>query len=236
VIWLVVTDDPPGRRTEPRHETLKESIAGVWQVIRAPSMGRIFGAQIAIYPSYLLVGGLWGGPYLTHIYGYSLTERGDVLFLSALAQVVGSFAWGPTDRWFRSYKTPVLIAFVMLLGSLLLFAGFGPLPLPLLLAAFVLIGFSTGPLALVLAHGRSLVPPHLLGRAITLLNIGAMGGGFLVQFVSGVIIEMFVADGGTYPLAAYRLVFGLQAVLVLVGLVIYLRSEEKHLGAESVLR
>ena len=236
VIWLVVTDDPPGITTEPRRETLKESIAGVWQVIRAPSMGRVFIAQIAIYPSYLLVGGLWGGPYLTHIYGMSLTERGDVLFLAALAQIVGSFVWGPTDRWFGSYKTPVLIAFVVLLGSLLLFAAFGAMPVPLLLTAFVLIGFSTGPLALVLAHGRSLVPPHLLGRAITLLNIGAMGGGFLVQFVSGAIIEMFISDGGTYPLAAYRLVFGLQAVLVLIGLVAYFSSQEKYLGQKPALR
>ena len=110
------------------------------------------------------------------------------------------------------------------------------LSVPLLLTAFVLIGFATGPLALVLAHGRSLVPPHLLGRAITLLNIGAMGGGFLVQFVSGAIIEMFVSDGGTYPLTAYRLVFGLQAVLVLIGLIVYFRSHEKHLGAGSALR
>jgi MFS family permease len=70
------------------------------------------------------------------------------------------------------------------------------MPVPLLLTAFVLIGFATGPLALVPAHGRSLVPPHLLGRAITLLNIGAMGGGFLVQLISGAIIEMFVSDAG----------------------------------------
>ena len=89
---------------------------------------------------------------------------------------------------------------------------------------------------MVLAHGRSLVPPHLLGRAITLLNIGAMGGGFLVQFVSGAIIEMFVSDSGQYPLTAYRLVFGLQAVLVLIGLIVYFRSYEKHLGADSALR
>jgi MFS family permease len=236
VIWLIVTDDPPGTKTEPRHETLKESIAGVWYVIRAPSMGRVFIAQIAIYPSYLLVCALWGGPYLAHIYGLSLTERGDVLFLAALAQIVGSFVWGPADRWFRSYKTPVLIALVMLFGSLLLFLAVGPMPVPLLLTAFVLIGFSTGPLALVLAHGRSLVPPHLLGRAITLLNIGAMGGGFLVQFVSGAIIEMFVSDAGKYPLDAYRLVFGLQAALVLVGLIVYFRSHEKHLGQDSALR
>jgi hypothetical protein len=77
-----------------------------------------------------------------------------------------------------------------------------------------------------MAHGRSLVPPHLLGRAMTLLNIGTMGGGFVVQFVSGALIDLFPTAGGAYPLEAYRLVFGLQALLVLVGGWIYLRSRE----------
>ena len=236
MIWLLITDDPPGHRTEPRHETLKESIAGVWHVIRAPSMGRVFLVQVAIYPSYVLVAGLWGGPYLTHVYGFGLKDRGNILLLAALAQVLGSFVWGPADRWFQSYKKPVLISGVLLLASLVIFAAFGRLPLPLLLADFVLIGFATGPLALVLAHGRILAPPHLLGRAITLLNMGAMGGGFLVQFLSGAIIEMFASGGGTYPLAAYQVVFGLQAVLVLIGLIMYFGSLDKYLGKESALR
>jgi MFS family permease len=236
VIWLLVTDDPPGQRTEPRHETLKESLAGVWHVIRAPSMGRVFLAQVTLYPSYLLVASLWGGPYLTHIYGFDLKERGNILLVAALAQVLGSFVWGPADRWFKSYRKPVLIAFIGLLGSLLIFAGFGALPMPLLLMAFVLIGFATSPVALVLAHGRSLVPPHLLGRAITLLNMGAMGGGFLVQFLSGAIIEMFASGGETYPLAAYQAVFGLQAALVLIGLIMYFGSKDSYLAEESALR
>ena len=230
LMWLIVSDDPPGVTTPRRRETLRESIAGIWQVIRTPSMGRVFLAQAAIYPSFLLVAGLWGGPYLTHVYGYDLQGRGDILFLAALAQVLGSFLWGPADRLFGSYKRPVLISFVGLLGSLVLLAAWGRLPLPLLLAAFALIGFSTGPLSLVLAHGRSLVPPHLLGRAITLLNIGAMGGGFLVQFVSGVIIGLFPIEAGAYPLEAYRLVFALQAGLVLIGLWAYFGSRESHLG------
>ena len=44
--------------------------------------------QLASYPSFVLIVGLWGGPYLTHIYGYDLTGRGDILFIAALAQVV----------------------------------------------------------------------------------------------------------------------------------------------------
>ena len=236
VIWLIIRDDPPGVRTEPHHETLRESFAGVWRVIRTPSMGRVFFAQVAIYPSYLLVAGLWGGPYLTHVYGYDLAGRGDILFLAALAQVLGSFLWGPLDRWFASCKTPVLISMLGLFGTLLLFATASPMPFPLLLLLFVLIGFFTGSLALVLTHGRSLAAPHLLGRAITLLNMGAMGGGFLVQFISGMIIDLFPMQGAAYPLEAYRLVFGLQAALILIASIVYFGSLDRHLSQKSDLR
>jgi MFS family permease len=230
LIWLIVSDDPPGSRSAPRNETLRESVAGIWEVIRTPSIGRIFLVQLSSYPSFVLVVGLWGGPYLTHIYGYDLRGRGDILFVAALTQVIASFFWGPSDRIFGRYKPPILIGTGICFASLVLLAGLGELPLPLLLAVFVMIGFSTGMTSVVMSHGRSLVPPHLLGRAITLLNIGTMGGGFLVQFVSGALIDLFPSAGGSYPIAAYQLVFGLQAVLVLVGFVAYFGSRESHLG------
>jgi MFS family permease len=230
LIWLIVTDDPPGVKTPRRNETLRESVAGIWQVIRTPSMGRIFLVQLSSYPSFLLVVGLWGGPYLTHIYGYDLIGRGEILFLSALAQVVGSFLWGPSDRIFGRYKLPIIIGTCTCLVSMVTLSVVGTLPAPLLLFVFVLIGFSTGMSSVVMSHGRSLVPPHLLGRTITLLNIGTMGGGFVVQFVSGAIIDLFPTEAGAYPLEAYRLVFGLQAAVVLIGLVAYSGSRDSYSG------
>ena len=230
LVWLIVTDDPPGVKSTPRKETLRESIAGIWQVIRTPSMGRVFMVQLSSYPSYVLVVGLWGGPYLTHVYGYDLKGRGDILFVAALAQVLGSFFWGPSDRLFGRYKVPVLIGVGTCFTSLVLLATLGTLPVPLLLVVFAMIGFSTGMTSVVMSHGRSLVAPHLLGRTITLLNIGTMGGGFLVQFVSGAIINLFPTEAGAYPLEAYRLVFALQAVLVLAGFLVYFGSRESHLG------
>ena len=230
LVWLIVTDDPPGVKSMSRRETLRESIAGIWQVIRTPSMGRVFMVQLSSYPSYILIVGLWGGPYLTHVYGFDLKGRGDVLFVAALAQVLGSFFWGPSDRLFGRYKVPILIGTGTCFTSLVLLATVGTLPIPLLLIVFAVIGFSTCMTSVVMSHGRSLVAPHLLGRTITLLNIGAMGGGFLVQFVSGTIINLFAAEAGVYPLEAYRLVFALQAVLVLAGFFFYFYSYEKHLG------
>lgn len=230
VIWLIISDDPPGVKREPSRETLAESVAGIWQVIRTPSIGRVFLVQLTCYPSYVLVVGLWGGPYLTHIYGYDLRGRGELLFVAALTQVVGSVIWGPADRLFGSYKVPILIGTSLSFISLMLLASLGTLPLGLLIAVFAVIGFSTGMTSVVMAHGRSLVPPHLLGRTLTLLNIGTMGGGFLVQFVSGALIELFPTQGGAYPLEAYRLVFGLQAALVLLGGIAYFGSREGHLA------
>jgi MFS family permease len=222
LVWLIVSDDPPGVTTAPKRETLRESVAGIWSVIRTPSIGRIFLVQMTSYPSFVLLVGLWGGPYLTHIYGYDLTGRGEILFMAALAQVLGAFFWGPADRMFGGYKKPILIGTAASFTGLFLLAAFGTLPVFPLIFVFVLVGFSTGMTSLVMAHGRSLVPPHLLGRCITLLNMGTMGGGFLVQFVSGALIELFPAPGASYPLEAYRLVFGLQAGLIFVGALAYL--------------
>ena len=230
VTALIVSDEPPGARIARHKETLREGVIGIWQVIRTPSMGRVFMVQLSSYPSYVMVVGLWGGPYLTHIYGYDLQGRGNILLLAALAQVLGSLFWGPSERLFGRHKLPVMIGASTCLISLLVLALLGRPPTPLLVAVFVMIGFSTGMTSLVLSHGRSLVPPHLLGRTITLLNIGTMGGGFLVQFVSGSVINLFPTEAGGYPLAAYRLVFGLQAALVLVGLIAYFGSRENGLG------
>jgi MFS family permease len=229
---LIVSDDPPGGKSEARRETLRESVTGIWAVIRTPSIGRIFMIQLASYPSYILVVGLWGGPYLTHIYGYDLKGRGDILFVAALAQIVGSFFWGPTDRLFGRHKIPILIACALSCTSLTLLAALGVMSPPVLIGVFALLGFSTGAVSIVLAHGRSLVPPHLLGRTMTLLNIGTMGGGFVVQFISGALIDLFPSAGGTYPLEAYRLVFGLQAAFMLVAACVYFGSREAPAAAK----
>src|SRR5262245_15512769 len=230
VTFLIVSDQPPGTKPATRRETLRESIAGIWAVIRTPSIGRIFMIQLASYPSYILVVGLWGGPYLTHIYGYDLKGRGDILFVAALAQIVGSFFWGPTDRLFGRHKIPIMLACCFSCTALTAFALFGVMPAPLLIAVFALLGFSTGAVSIVLAHGRSLVPPHLLGRTMTLLNIGTMGGGFVVQLISGAVIELFAGEGGAYPLIAYQVVFGLQAAFMLVALAVYYGSRDGELA------
>ena len=88
---------------------LRESLAGILAVMRTPSVGRLFVMHLVVYSSFGLIVGLWGGPYLAHIYGYGLEERGvfpahpgaDADFRLAAVGSDGSLG--------GSHKLPVLI-------------------------------------------------------------------------------------------------------------------------------
>lgn len=226
LIALVVREEAPPAAGG-RHESLRESVAGLVDAMRVPAVGRLFLMQVFGYSSFVLVVGLWGGPYLTHIYGYDLAARGDMLFLAAVAQVVAMFLWGPTDRPF-GYKPPVLLGAALTALTLMAVAAFGVLPTPALLVWSVAIGFFTGYVTVLIAHGKAIFPPHLVGRGMTLLNVGTMAGVFLSQTVSGALIDLFPAKDGAYALDAYRLVFGLQGVCVLAACAFYVGVRDPH--------
>jgi MFS family permease len=224
LIALVVRDDgtAPSRR-----ESLGQSLAGIAVVMRTPSVGRLFVLNLINYSTFGLIVGLWGGPYLTHIYGFSLEERGNFLLVPVLAQIVGSVLWGPVDRLAGSYRVPVLVGAGATAAALALLALVGTLPPALLVAWFAVFGFLAAYGPVLIAHGKALFSPHQVGRGLTVLNMGSMGGTFLAQALSGFVIGLFPTgvDGG-YALSGYRLVFVLQAAFILLACLVYSKSRD----------
>ena len=226
LVAAVIRDRPQDRAAEVGAEGLLNSLRGVVAAWRCPDVGRLFVLNLSAYSSYVLVVGLWGGPYLTHVYGYGLKERGTILFVAATTQALAMIAWGATDRLFKGYKLAVYLGAGSTLALLTVvgFAGkLSPLALWLWFAAF---GACSAFMPVVIAHGKALFPPALVGRGITLLNMATMGGGFVSQLASGLVMELFPADGGVYPLAAYRAIFLLQAGLAGIGLILYGSTRE----------
>lgn len=105
-------------------------------------------------------------------------------------------------------------------------AIFGVLSTSGLFLWFIAIGGFSAYLPVLIAHGKSLFPPRLVGRGITLLNMGTMGGVFLSQTVSGFVIDLFPAQNGAYPLDAYRCVFALQAAFLIASCFIYFGARD----------
>lgn len=82
------------------------------------------------------------------------------------------------------------------------------------------------------SHGKSLFPPELTGRGLSLLNIAAMGGVFVQQLLTGAIISLFetrlVNGVHVYPPEAYRWVFGILAAEIALAMLLYTRTRDPH--------
>jgi MFS family permease len=175
-----------------------------------------------VYASVVAVLGLWAGPYLHDVHGLDTLRRGHVLLLMALAQVAGILAYGPLDRWLDTRKwvvVPGAVATVSVLGALALW------PRPSLAAAVTLLvahGLVTAYGVVIVAHGRSLFPDHLVGRGVTAVNLAQVAGTAFLPILTGAVVAAYPAGNGTPPAEAYRAVFGVIALALLAGLGPYL--------------
>jgi MFS family permease len=219
LVGLIAHDRPQCRHGQ--RESPAQILAGVGEAIRTPSALRLAVLQFAAYPSFATILTLWGGPWLADVYGMDLAARGQMLFILAAAQAIGLFLWGPSDRLSGSYKRPVIggaLVSVLLLGL----AALVELPKAALAGWMVAFGLATAFLPVMVAHGRALFPDRLVGRGITLINVGTMAGVFVLQSLAGAIIGSFGpisrAGHAAYPGEAYRAVFALLAFVLAFAL------------------
>lgn len=232
MVFIFVHESARGRvLRQSRTETLGQAFRGVVQATRVDSFWRLFFMQAATYSAFASILGLWGGPWLSQTYGMSLEERGFYLLIFAVFQIGGLFALGSIDRPFASYKKPATVM-ALLAISLAGLAALVALPVAALGPFFAAYGVALAYSAQLTAHGKSLFPPELMGRGLTLLNTGTIGGVFVQQTLTAWLVEAFgstMIDGvKSYPPAAYRAVFATIALELIVALFFYLRARDPH--------
>ncbi len=227
IIALVVRDAPPGAPpATSRGESWGAAFAGLRTVTRTPSVWRLFAIHTVVYGCFVTVFGLWGGPFLADVHGYDLVERGNVLLVMAVAQIAGLLLWGSANRMLGGYRRPVLIggsASVALLVFIAAVPDAGP---AVLIAWFAAFGLVNGYASVMIAHGRTLFADAHVGRGLTLLNLANMGGVFVLQALTGFVMQAF--SGGDVAAAsdpdAYRAMFLTLAGLLAAGLFIYRKA------------
>jgi sugar phosphate permease len=225
LLYAVIRDAPPGHPALARApETARQVIAGLVRVLREKRLWYVSAMQFVGYPVLMTIGALWAGPYLTEVHGLDAIARGNVLLAINVAILVGVMVMGPLDRIFDTRKWIVAAAAA---ATMLILGLLTVLPAPTLwqaTALLVLFGL-VAPYQMVLhAHARAIFPEHLVGRGLTVQNSVAIGAVFLMQWISGIIIERF-ADAAD-PAFAYRLVFGFLGAITLLALLVYLRIED----------
>jgi len=222
LFYLLVRDKPPGAAVTSRSESFADVLRGLASVWRTKGLLPVLGIHTFAYASMATVLGLWAGPYLAHVHGMDGPARGNVLLAMSAVQVVGILAFGPLDRIFDTRKwviVPGALASITFLGALALIPGLSAT------AAVVLLILFTGVTAyavVIVAHGRSLFPDHLLGRGVTTVNIAQVVGLTVLPLMTGPIVGAFPAPEAVSPEIAYRWAFGAIAATLAAGLAIYL--------------
>lgn len=158
----------------------------------------------AIYFSFI---GLWGGPYLMHVYGLDKAGAGRILSLSAVGLIIGAPLLSRlSDRVFRRRK-PVLVLsslVAVFLTGLLTFAT-ADLSRPLLGLICLGIGCATGAVVVVgFTLVKELFPKPIAGTATGFVNLFPFAGGALFQPFLGYLLERGGKVGNAFTVAAYR--------------------------------
>jgi MFS family permease len=190
---------------------------GIGDILRIRALWPLLPITAVSYAVVLAERGLWAGPYFSSVFGLEPVARGHALLVMAAAMSAGAMAYGPLDRLLGTRKWVVFggVAITSLCFAALALPGLS------LSAAIVIMGLLGGfgmTYGVLMAHGRSFVPDHLLGRGITLLNVLFIGGAGVLQPVSGALMKQMAAAPPAQAHATLHLIF---AGLLVASLFVY---------------
>ena len=202
-------------------------LQGLVEVLSNPRLRPILAMNFCNYACIFTVQGLWGGPFLREVHGLSPIEAGNVLLAAVITYQFGIIAFGPLDRVLDTRKWIAVggtLATISMLAILAL-ASHPPVWVPI--AAILGMGFFSASSTMVMTHGRGIFPDRLIGRGMATINTAVMLGVACMQTLSGIILGAFepLADGARTE-TAYRALFGVLTVVLILAVAIYSRSQD----------
>lgn len=219
--WVTRPVDTPRRA-----HGLADDLRGVIEVFRIPGIWRLLPLISFAYSSFASIVTLWAGPYLADIYGLDAVARGQVLFAVTVAGIAALFLFGPMDRWLNTRKGVVLggvgLSLTALTGLTIVPDG----PLPFAIGCLMLLAVGHASMVALTAHNREMLPGHLIGRGVTVANMGNMMGVAVLQVVLGMVAGWSSGDAVSLDSGTYRLLFAVVAMVLLAAAAIYATAKD----------
>ena len=229
LVMLLVRDPPRLGAPDGRTTSFLAALAALTRIRALWPILPLVGVSYAVM---LAERGLWVGPYFSNVHGLGPTERGNAILVMAAAMSIGALAYGPADRIFGTRKW-VVVAGTAVTAALFAVLGLVPsMSLDTAVAVVALIGAAGMTYAVLLAHVRSFLPGHLLGRGITLVNFLFFAGAVILQPISGRLVDGLRATGHP-PAEVFGILHLVFAVLLFLGLLIYLASHDADRGQSA---
>jgi MFS family permease len=220
VIYLVVPEMPAaisgaGRQTTSSLKTVYAD-PRFWRL--APLSATCIGTAWALQ-------GLWAAPWLSDVERLDRSALLRHLLVMAIALSLGALLWGvAVDRLRRRGVGPRallgLVATMFIAAQLALILR---LPLPSYVPWIVVAAVGAGTV-LSYAILAEYFPAELAGRANAALNLFHIGGAFVVQYMTGLVVQLWAPTNGHYPEIAYQTAFAFNVSLQVAAGIWYART------------
>ena len=214
-IWITVRDPIKAATAQ------KGSFA---EVLRIRALWFIFPLMLVSYAEVGALRGLWIGPYLTEVFNATPRLIGQATLAMGICMVIGPMLYSPLDRMFNTRKWVIFIGTFGVLFATIVLMAWGDMTVFWVIFWLCVIGLFGSTYPAIMSHGRSFLPPHLVGRGVTLLNLCSIGGVGIAQFVTGRIYA--ASSDALLPEVSYIMIFAFFALILTVGLVIYMFSTD----------
>jgi len=242
--WSVVRDRPQDKGWPPITEidikkgdaaTVKENIpllAGMRSVVSEKYFWPIafwFFLNCGVFFSF---GGLWGGPYLMHVYDMTKEESGMVLSMIAWGMILGSpFLGILSDKILKSRKKPFIICNLILVMELVFLYVFpAGMPKFVLYIWFFIFAISASAIVVVgFTMTKELFPVEIAGTSVGTVNLFPfLGGAVFMPFLGKVLDSYSKTEVGGYSTEAYTSVFLILLISSVISLICTLFMKETY--------
>jgi len=234
VIYLVVPEPPAVT------PVMGEPAAnGLSTIYAEPRFWRLAPLSATCVGTAWALQGLWAAPWLSDVEGLDRTGLLRYLFVMAIALSMGALLLGVmSNRLLRRGVGPRallgLVATVFIVAQLTLILRL-PVPSYLPWAVIAAVGAMTVLSYTILGE---YFPKELAGRANAALNVFHIGGAFVLQYLTGMVLQLWTPLDGHYPAAAYQAAFAFNVVFQIAAGIWFalpwlLRSLPSHVVGRS---
>jgi len=178
-----------------------------------------FFFELAIFFTF---GGLWGGPFLAHVYGMERAQAARILSMLAIGMIIGSPCLSYASNNILKGRKPVIILSsvmtLVLTGFLAFYTDrFSIFGLYLLCLGFGI--FTSAIVVIAFTNNKELFPVQMAGTATGLINLFPFAGGAVFQPLLGGILEHYGRVGDRFTLQGYQSAFLVLFFCALIALV-----------------
>jgi len=231
LFFVLVSDTPMVQKIEQTKTSsrprIKDTIKSARTLFSQKDFWIISFSTFCRYGIYASVQGLWAGPYLTKVAGFSNITAGNIILLMSIGLIIGCPLSGHlSDNIFNSRKKIIIPGLCGMTGILWLLVflspGTGPVMLSILFFGF---GLFSGSGQIMYAHIKEQVPHQNAGMAMTAINFFTMAG--VAVFLQGMgALMKILHPGASLGVSAFKSAFIFCAVCLTIVSAVYLWTKE----------